>query len=57
MVAPLFPGFDALAALQARSCLEAGVVTERAMAEVASRSRRDARNNPVAYLKGDESAD
>jgi len=57
MVAPLFPGFDALAALQARSCLETGVVTERAMAEVASRSRRDARNNPVAYLKGDESAD
>lgn len=56
-VAPLFPGFDTLAALQARSCLEAGVVTERAMAEVAARSRRDARNNPVAYLKGDESAD
>ena len=57
LVAPLFPGFDALAALQARTCLESGVVTERSMAEVASRSRRDARNNPIAYVKGDESAD
>ena len=60
-VAPLFPGFDALAALQARSCLEAGVVTERAMAEVAARSRRDARQNPVtapvAAYSGTESVD
>ncbi len=38
MVAPLWPGADALAALQARSCLEAGVVSEAAMAEVAARS-------------------
>ena len=48
MVAPLFPGFDALSALQARVCLEAGIVTERDMAEVAARSRRDAVKNPVA---------
>lgn len=56
-VAPLWPGFDALAALQARACLDAGVVTERAMAEVAVRSRRDAKQNEVAWVKGDHSVD
>ena len=57
MVAPLKPGFDALAALQARACLDAGVVTERQMAEVASRSRRDANNNAIAFTKGNESVE
>lgn len=56
-VAPLWPGFDAMAALQARACLDAGVVTEAAMAEVAVRSRRDAKNNAVAYVKGDHTVD
>ncbi len=56
-VAPLWPGFDAMAALQARACLEAGVVTEAAMAEVAVRSRRDAKSNAVAYVKGDHTID
>lgn len=56
-VAPLWPGFDAMAALQARACLDAGVVTERDMAEVAVRSRRDAKNNAVAYVKGDHTVD
>jgi len=59
-VAPLWPGFDTLAALQARMCLEAGVVSERAMAEVAVRSRRDARSNAVAWppaSMGDHSVD
>lgn len=56
-VAPLWPGFDAMAALQARACLEAGVVSERAMAEVAVRSRRDAKGNAVAYVKGDHTVD
>ncbi|MFM8848086.1 MAG: thiolase domain-containing protein [Actinomycetota bacterium] len=51
MVTPLWPGFDALAALQARACLDAGVVTELDMAEVAARSYRDALTNPVAYAK------
>lgn len=37
-VAPLWPGATALAALQARACLDAGVVTEAAMAAVAASS-------------------
>ncbi|MFM8946393.1 MAG: lipid-transfer protein, partial [Actinomycetota bacterium] len=56
-VAPLWPGFDAMSALQARACLDAGVVSERAMAEVAARSLADAKNNAVAYAKGDHSVD
>ena len=36
LVAPLWPGATAIAALQARACLEAGVVSAVAMAEVAA---------------------
>lgn len=52
-LAPL--GLDAisLAALQARALLERGDYTERDMAEVAARSRRDAKANPFAQLAGD----
>lgn len=57
LVAPLWPGFDALSALQARACLDAGVVTERAMAEVAVRSRRDAMSNAIAHVKGEHTVD
>jgi acetyl-CoA acetyltransferase len=48
-------GIDAvsLAALQARAALDAGLCTEREMAEVAVRSRRDAKANPCAQLAGD----
>jgi acetyl-CoA acetyltransferase len=53
VVAPLWPDERSLAALQARSCLEAGVVTEVAMAEVAVRSRRDALSNPNAITRGE----
>ena len=56
-VAPLWPDAVSLAALQARLCLEAGVVTEKEMAEVAARSRRDALSNPNAQLRGEFSAD
>ncbi len=51
-LAPL--GADPLtfAALQARSLIAAGVTTERAMAEVAARSRRDALDNPDAQVSG-----
>lgn len=38
LMAPLWPGASGVAAVQARACLDAGVVTERAMAEVVSRS-------------------
>ena len=48
-------GVDAisLAALQARALLDAGLCTEREMAEVAVRSRHDAKRNAFAQLKGD----
>ncbi|MFM7870902.1 MAG: lipid-transfer protein [Actinomycetota bacterium] len=51
-VAPLWPGYTAMAGLQARLCLESGVVSERAMAEVALRSHQDARTNPIANSHG-----
>jgi acetyl-CoA acetyltransferase len=54
-VAPLWPDITSLAALQARACLETGVVTEQAMAEVASRSLRDAIGNPAAVVHGEHS--
>ena len=49
--APLWPDSISLAALQARAWLEAGH-DESEMAEVAARSRRDARANPMAQLTG-----
>lgn len=52
-VAPLWPDMVSMAALQARSCLEAGVVTEEAMAEVAARSLRSAIGNPAAVAHGE----
>ena len=42
-----------LAALQARLCLEGGVVTELAMAGIAARDRRHAKANPFAQVRGD----
>ncbi len=46
MVAPLWPGATAIAAVQARACLDAGVVTEAAMAAVVARSIADGIANP-----------
>jgi acetyl-CoA acetyltransferase len=57
VVAPLWPDMHALAAIQARACIEAGVVAERAMAEVAARSLRAALDNPVALRRADTTAD
>jgi acetyl-CoA acetyltransferase len=56
-VAPLWPDQISLAAMQARAGLEAGTFTEEQMAEVASRSRRDALGNPNAQLKWDRSVE
>ena len=42
-----------MAALQARALLDGTDHTEREMAEVAVRSRRDAKDNPLAQVKGD----
>jgi acetyl-CoA acetyltransferase len=51
--APLGPDQIALAGLQARVALDAGVITEADMAEVAARSLRDAKTNPVAITSGE----
>ncbi len=51
-VAPLGPDAISLAALQARALLDTGRYSERDLAAVAVRSRRDAMDNPVAQLAG-----
>jgi acetyl-CoA acetyltransferase len=56
-VAPLWPDARSVAGLQASVLLHDGVVTERAMAEVAARSRRDALKNPHAVVAGEHSVD
>jgi acetyl-CoA acetyltransferase len=57
LVAPLWPDSVAIAALQARLGLEAGLWTEKDMAEVAARSRAAALSNPQAQLSGEVSAE
>jgi acetyl-CoA acetyltransferase len=52
-VTQLWPDADSVAALQARLYLERSGRTERDLAEVAARSRRDAIGNPHALVKGD----
>jgi len=53
LLTPLWPDAVSLAALQARLCLEGGVVSERAMAEIAVRDRGNAKANAFAQVKGD----
>jgi acetyl-CoA acetyltransferase len=53
VTAPLWPDAVSLAALQARAWLERSGRSERDLAEIAARSRRDARANPCATLSGD----
>lgn len=57
LVAPLWPDSISVAALQARAMIDAGLCTEEQMAEVAVRSRRDAKTNRYAQLAGDFSVD
>jgi acetyl-CoA acetyltransferase len=56
-LAPQWVDTVSLAAMQARLMLDQGLITERDMAEVVVRSRRNALNNPHAQLKGEISAD
>jgi acetyl-CoA acetyltransferase len=56
-VAPLWPDTVSVAALQARALLDGGEWTERDLAEVAARSRRDAMANPDAQVKGEADVD
>ena len=57
LVAPLWPDSVAVAALQARLGLEAGLWTERDMARVAAHSRAAARANPAAQVSGEVRAE
>ena len=50
---PLWPDQISLAGLQARAMMDAGKLTEKQMAEVVARSRKNAKANPNAQLKGD----
>lgn len=52
-VMPLWPDAISIAGLQARCCLDAGVLTHEKMARVAVRDRGHAKGNPNAQLKGD----
>src|SRR6478672_2963004 len=55
-VAPLWADYISLSALQAQALIDSGKATVEQMAEVASRSRRDAQSNPNAQLRFDRSA-
>lgn len=57
VVAPLWPDAISLAALQARAGIDAGRFDERAMAEVAVRSRRAALANPCAQVAYDRTVE
>ena len=52
-VMPLWPDAISIAALQARHCLEAGVLSHEDMAAIAMRDRAHAKDNPNAQVKGD----
>jgi len=54
VLAPLWPDAVSLAALQARAWLEKTGKTERDLAAIAVRSRRDAKANPNATVSGDD---
>jgi acetyl-CoA acetyltransferase len=56
-LAPLGADHVSLAALQARALLDRGLVTERQMAEIAVRTRRDAVGNPHAQVSGEFDVD
>ena len=56
-LAPQWVDTISLAAMQARLLLEQGKITERDMADVVARSRRNALNNPHAQLAADITAD
>jgi acetyl-CoA acetyltransferase len=53
LVAPLWPDAVSVAALQARLGIEAGLWTEKDMAQVAVRCRAAAVSNPAAQVSGD----
>ncbi|HPG24345.1 MAG: thiolase domain-containing protein [Spirochaetaceae bacterium] len=52
-VMPLWPDTLSIAGLQARHCLEKGILTFEQMAAAAARDRGHAKGNPNAQVKGD----
>jgi acetyl-CoA acetyltransferase len=54
---PLWPDQISMAGLQARAMMDAGKLTEQQMAEVVAKSRKHAKSNPNAQLKGDYSVE
>lgn len=54
---PIWPDSVALAGLQARTMLDAGVITEADMARTAHRNREAARSNPNAQITGSPDPD
>jgi acetyl-CoA acetyltransferase len=56
-LAPLGVDPVSFAALQARALIDKGLVTERQMAEVAARSRKDGMSNPHTQVVGDFDVD
>jgi len=56
-VAPLWPDAFAIEAMAARRLLESGTVTEEELAEIASRSRRHAADNPHAIRRTEKSVE
>ena len=56
-ITPLGADPVSLAALQARAMLDKGTITEREMAEIAARSRRNAADNPYAQVRNSPDAD
>jgi acetyl-CoA acetyltransferase len=56
-LAPLGTDAASFAAIQARALLDAGKVTERQMAEIAARCRRDAKGSAFAQVTGDFDVD
>ena len=53
LLGPLWPDAVSLAALQTRALLESGRASEKDLARVVARSRRNALSNPHAQLKGE----
>jgi acetyl-CoA acetyltransferase len=53
VLGPLWPDAISLAALQARALLDSGQVSEKDLARVVARSRRNALGNPYAQLSGE----
>ena len=56
-VLPLWPSMVDMAALQASAYLDASGRDEKDLAEVAARSQRNARSNPIAVRQGDVTVD